>query len=345
MPRRRYRAAVLTMAAVAWAAGPSCSSTSDGDRVGLPNSGPGIGFDDLRYSSTLHRVLVPGGRSGNLVLIDPDHLTATAIGGFATVADFSGGHDDGPTSIDEGKGFLFVTDRTSQKLDVVDTQANSIVGSAAVASNPDYVRFVASTSELWVTEPGNDRIEVFSLSNTMPPVVTNATFIAVNNGPESLVIDSIRGQAYAHRWQSSTVAIDLTGKTIVADWPNGCASSRGIALDEARGFLFVACLEGTTSVLDVAHAGAILSSVAYGSGFDVIGYSASLGHLYLAGSACQCLVTLGVSSAGTLKFLGRNDAPADTHCAVADDVGHAWVCDPKAGALWRVTDPFPGSLP
>src|SRR6266550_4314347 len=151
MPRRRYRTAVLTMAAVALAAGPSCSSTSDGDRVGLPSSGPGIGFDDLRYSSTLHRVLVPGGRSGNLVLIDPDHLTATAIGGFATVPDFSGGHDDGPTSVDEGKGFLFVTDRTSQKLDVVDTRATAIVGSAAVASSPDYVRFVASTSELWVT--------------------------------------------------------------------------------------------------------------------------------------------------------------------------------------------------
>jgi DNA-binding beta-propeller fold protein YncE len=333
------------MTAVAIVAGPGCSSTPDGDRVELPSASPGIGFDDLRYSATLHRVLVPAARSGNLVLIDPDRLNTTAIGGFGTVADFSGGHDDGPTSVDEGQGFLFVTDRTSQRLDVVDTQANAIVGSAALASNPDYVRFVASTNELWVTEPGYGRIEVFSLSAAMPPVATSATFVAVDNGPESLVIDSVRGRAYTHRWQSSTVAIDLKDKTIVADWPNGCASSRGIALDEARALLFVACLEGTTSVLDVAHGGVILSSVAFGSGFDVIGYSASLGHLYLAGSACQCLVTLGVSAAGTLKFLGRNDAPADTHCAVADDAGHAWVCDPKAGALWRVTDPFPRSVP
>src|SRR5207247_1468062 len=49
-----------------------CTSTPAGDRVDLPSGTVGIGFDDLRYSATLHRVLVPGGRSGNLDLIDPD---------------------------------------------------------------------------------------------------------------------------------------------------------------------------------------------------------------------------------------------------------------------------------
>jgi hypothetical protein len=185
---------------------------------------------------------------------------------------------------------------------------------------------------------------VFSLSAETVPALAHAEFIAVTNGPESLVIDTRRGKAYTHRWQSSTVVLDLATRAIIADWPNGCASSRGIALDEARGFLFAACLEGTTFVLDVDHGGAILSSAANGSGFDVIGYSPTLGHLYLAGSACQCLVTLGVSSAGMLSFLDRHDAPAETHCATADDIGHAWVCDPKAGALWRITDSHPSTF-
>jgi hypothetical protein len=48
----------------------------------------------------------------------------------------------------------------------------------------------------------------------------------------------------------------------------------------------------------------------------------------------------GVSSAGALSFLGRYDADKSTHCAAADDVGHAWVCDPDHGRLWRVDDPF-----
>jgi len=322
----------------------ACSTTVPGDHVALPNGSIGIGFDDLRYSTALHRVLVPAGRAGSLDLVDPDTLAVTTIIGFSVVADFNGGHDDGPTSVDEGHGFLFVTDRTSGKLTVVDPSASAIVGSTALASRPDYVRFVATTNELWVTEPGSSQLEVFSLPQADPRTPAHAAFIALNNGPESLVVDNKRGKAYTHRWQTSTVALDLATRMVTTEWPNGCASSRGIALDEEHGWLFVACLEGTTSVLDVDYAGKIISTIAQGSGFDVVGYSSSLGHLYLAGSACQCLITLGISGNGTLSFLGRQDAPADTHCATSDDVGHAWVCAPDSGEVLRVSDSFPRSI-
>jgi DNA-binding beta-propeller fold protein YncE len=350
-PRRRGEAfaircrplgLALGLAAGAFTA--SCKSTVAGDQVNLAGASPGIGFDDLRYSSALHRVLVPAGRSGRLDLIDPERLAVTEIGGFSATPDFSGGHDDGPTSVDEGGGFLFVTDRTSRKIDVVDPRTNAILGAVSLGAEPDYVRFVPSTRELWVTEPGNSQIEIFSMPDTMPPVPTVASSIPVVNGPESLVIDAKRGRAYTYRWQSTTVVLDVTTRAVVEEWPNGCASSRGIALDEARGFLFAACLEGTTSVLDVDHGGHVLSSVAQGSGFDVMGYNPALGHVYLAGSACECLVTLGVSAAGKLSFLARQDAPSDTHCVTADDVGHAWVCDPKHGSLVRVTDSFASTL-
>jgi DNA-binding beta-propeller fold protein YncE len=315
-----------------------------GDHVGLPSSSPGIGFDDLRYSSTLHRVLVPAGRSGRLDLIDPDRMTVTEIAGFSATPEFSGGHDDGPTSVDEAQGFLFVTDRTSKALDVVDTRKSAIVGAVPLGAQPDYVRFVASTRELWVTEPDSSQIEIFAVPAALPPLPAHVASIPVANGPESLVIDAKRNRAYTHRWQSTTVVLDVETRTAVAEWPNGCKASRGIALDEARGFLFAACSEGTTTVLDVDHDGKVLSSIAQGSGFDVMGYNAALGHVYLAGSACQCLVTLGVSAAGKLSLLGRQDAPLGTHCVTADDVGHAWVCDPKHGSLVRVTDVFPRSL-
>jgi hypothetical protein len=322
----------------------SCKSALAGDRVDLPGAAPGIGFDDMQYSKELHRVLVPAGRSGKLALIDPDRLTVTQIGGFGATPDWSGGHDDGPTSVDEGMGVLFVTDRTTRKIDIVDTHTNTIVGAVSLGAQPDYVRFVASKRELWVTEPDSSQLEIFSLSEARPPLPVHVATVAVANGPESLVIDAKRNRAYTHRWKSSTVALDLTTRSPVAEWPNGCTASRGIALDEAHGFLFAACREGTTSVLDVDHGGRILSSIVQGSGFDVIGYNASLGHVYLAGGACRCLVTLGVSDTGKLSFLGRQDAPAETHCATADDVGHAWVCDPKHGALLRVTDGFAPTL-
>jgi hypothetical protein len=90
--------------------------------------------------------------------------------------------------------------------------------------------------------------------------------------------------------------------------------------------------------------GRILSALARGSGFDVMGYNPELGHVYVAGFSCSCLVVLGVSPKGELSFLDRFDAPGSTHCTVADDRGNAWVCDADHGSLWRVHDTARGSL-
>jgi DNA-binding beta-propeller fold protein YncE len=311
--------------------------------VSVPGAGPGIGFDDLRYSTSLHRVLVPSGRAGELALIDPDSSAVTTIGGFSTSTSYDGSHDFGATSVDEGRGLLFVTDRTSQSLVVVDPGARAIVASLPLKAGPDYVRYVAPTGEAWVTEPGASQIEVISVSADPVPQMASVATIPVTNGPESLVIDPQHGRAYTHRWQSTSVVIDVKTRSTVAEWSNGCAASRGLAIDAARGFFFAGCLEGTISVLDAAHGGTVLSSIARGSGFDVIGYNATLGHVYMAGTACACLVVVGVSAAGRLSFLGRFNATSTAHCAAADDRNHAWVCDPNGGRLLRIDDPYPAS--
>ena len=319
-----------------------CGGSPNGTPVKLPGASPGIGFDDLRYSASLHRVLVPAGRSGRLDLVDPDTLAVTSIDGFSAKAAFAGGHDDGPTSVDEAHGKLYVTDRTNRRLLVVDPARSAIVGSVELGAGPDYVRFVETTNELWVTEPAADRIEIFRIAEDGSP--TSSGTIGIENGPESLVIDRKRGRAYTHRWQRSTVVVDVRTRSAVAEWPNACASSRGIALDEARGWLFAACDEGVVSVLDIEHGGKILSTFERGSGYDVIGYDEKLGHLYLAGSSCSCLMILGVTPQGTLRMLERLKAPKSTHCATVDDARHAWVCDPDSGFVWRIDDRHPGTL-
>src|SRR5215469_11520827 len=86
----------------------------------LPNGAGGIGFDDMGFAPSLHKVLVPAGRSGNLDLVDPDTLAVTAIGGFSSASAFGGGHGQGVTSADAGRGLLFATDRDARKLNVID---------------------------------------------------------------------------------------------------------------------------------------------------------------------------------------------------------------------------------
>lgn len=307
--------------------------------VVVPGGEGGIGFDDLRYSAAMRRVLAPGGRSGVIALIDPTSGAVETIGGFSQdAAPFVGGHDFGVTSVDVGRGFIFATDRTAKMLHVVDPNAKKIVSSVKLGASPDYVRYVAKTNELWVAEPSADRLEIFSLSQDAAPVATSVATIAVSNGPESLVIDEKRGRAYTHRWDTTSLSIDLTTRTVVAEWKNGCLASRGIDLDVERGFLFAVCNEGRVTVLDVEHGGAMLGSATNGGGYDVAGYDPKTKHLYAAGGSCMCLSIFAVQDNGSVALASQKPASSETHCVVADDQGHAWVCDPKAGAVVRIGD-------
>jgi hypothetical protein len=214
------------------------------------------------------------------------------------------------------------------------------VGRAKLAGGPDYVRWVEPTRELWVTEPGKKQIEIFALDQRK---LVHKGVIDVPGGPESLVIDATRGRAYTHTWADTSVVIDLVARKELARWRNGCQASRGIALDEKRGWLFVGCDEGRAIALDVTHEGKQLGSAATGKGVDIIAYSPALAHLYVPGGDSATLTILGVTPAGKLELLGSVAVAAGSHCVAADDVGHAYVCDPKQGALLVVTDPYPRS--
>jgi hypothetical protein len=158
--------------------------------------------------------------------------------------------------------------------------AGTVLTSFTLSASPDYLRFVAATTEVWISEPSSSQIEVVAMAPGDPPSLSSVALIGIANGPESLVIDQRAERAYTHRWQSSTVVLDVKTRAIVAEWPNGCAASRGLAVDEQRGFFFAGCLEGTLSVLDTGHDGRVLSSIARGAGFDVIGYNSTLGHVF-----------------------------------------------------------------
>jgi len=318
----------------------SRATTASVTTLPLPGGAAGIGFDDLIFAAGLKKVVVPAGRSGNLDLIDPESHEIITIAGFSAKERFRKGQSEGITSADEGRGLLFATDRTALKLDVVDPGSRVIVAQALLASSPDYVRFVESTGEVWVTEPDAERIEIFTLADSGPPTPVHAGFIPVPGGPESLVIDGTRGRAYTHLWKGLTLAIDTRTRATKEKWPNGCKGSRGIALDRKRGFLFAGCSEGKAVVLGLDRGGATLDSLRYGSGVDIIAYNPQLAHLYLPGASSATMAILGVSAAGRLSLLGTAKTASGAHCVVADDNHQAWVCDPAHGHLLLVYDIF-----
>jgi hypothetical protein len=309
--------------------------------VVLPGGSAGIGFDDLQFSRSLDLLLVPGGRTGNLDLVNPRTASVTSISGFSSSTAYKGGHGEGITSVSEGEGRLYVTDRTTLVLSVADPTSRKIVSQTKLAASPDYVRYVAPTHEIWVTEPDKDQIEIFQLSAEGLAAPRHAALVRVANGPESLVVDATRGRAYTHLWSGTTLALDLKTKAVLARWPNTCQGSRGIALDEKRGLLFVGCGEGKAVVLEVTRDGKVIGSASTGAGVDIIDYDATLHHLYVPGGRSATLSILGVGAGGALTELARLPAAVEGHCVVSDQHGRAYVCDPKGGRLLVFKDDFP----
>ena len=262
----------------------------------------------------MKRILVPAGRTGRLVVIDPATKAAsTSIAGFSSSASFQGGHGEGTTSaaeLDGNAGLVVATDRGSRTLKVVDAKRSAIVGSVKLAAAPDYVRVVPAAREVWVTEPSRKQIEVFRAG--AGATLSHVTNIAVPDGPESLVIDASRRRAYSHTWTDQTFAIDLETHKLLSTWRNGCRQSRGIALDEQRGLLFAGCAEGKATVVDLRASKVVVGADA-GADVDSIGFAATLGHLYVPGAGSADVWIFGVSSAGKLALLGKVATAADAH--------------------------------
>ena len=192
------------------------------------------------------------------------------------------------------------------------------------------MRFVPDTNEVWVTEPSAERIEVFILPDQGTPFPTHSGFIAIPGGPESLAI--AHGQAFTHLWRGTTLAIDLRTRKIVGRWTNGCKGSRGIAVDEKRGFVFAGCDEGKVSVLDL-KSGKLLGEASSGAGVDVIAYDQKLAHVYLPGADSGTIAIVGISSSGAAMVLKTAETVEGAHCVTADDRDQVYVCDPAHGKI------------
>jgi YVTN family beta-propeller protein len=321
----------------------ACAQPFKGQSIAIADDGKGIGFDDLRYSPSLHRVLVPAGRTGTLVLIDPSTHQRTAVTRLSLEAAYGGGHGVGTTSVDEGEGALYAIDRTSNEVVIIDPAARRVIARAKLGGSPDYVRYVAPTRELWVTEPDSDRIEVFSISPKRDALESVAS-IPVPGGPESLVIDAAGGRAFTHLWSGTSIVLDLRSRVISAKWPNRCNSSRGIAYDAGSHFLFAGCAEGKAVVMDAAHGGAVLAVASAGDGVDIIDYDPVRRHLYVPGGRSATMTIFSVAANGALAPLAITPTVRGAHC-VTTDGKDAYVCDPDGGRVLVIHDSFPAAKP
>lgn len=308
--------------------------------INIPGGGHGIGFDDIGYAAALHRVMIPAGATGNLVLIDPKTSDLTVIHGVSTPDTDTKAkhHREGTTSAIYAEGYLFASDHDPAEVVAIDPHSRKVIGRTPLESGPDYVRYVARTHEIWVTEPDKQQIQVFKLSVAAKPKLTPETVIHIAGGPESLEIDDARNRAYSNLWKSKTVEMELSTHKVLAEWPNTCKGSRGLALDEAHDHVFVACTKGKVVTLAPTEHGKVIASAPAGAGIDIISYSPRLHHLYVPGARAATLTVFDASASGALKPIAVYQTAKRAHCVTDDNHGHVFVCDPHAGAILKIDD-------
>src|SRR5262249_23506947 len=70
-----------------------------------------------------------------------------------------------------GEGYVFAADRSHSTVNVIDPKLHKVVASATLEMEPDIVRYVPATHEVWVTEedPQKGQVEIltFSVSGTV----------------------------------------------------------------------------------------------------------------------------------------------------------------------------------
>jgi hypothetical protein len=305
----------------------------------LPGGSGGVGLDDMRYSATLSLLLVPAGRTGNLDFLDPSSEALSSIGGFSTSATYSGNAAFGVTSADEGDDVVFATDRTSLALVSIDPTRRVVTATLTLAATPGYVRYVATTNEVWVSEPSAKQIEVIARSaEDGGPGLSHAATIPVG-GAESLEIDPSAGLAFTNT-ATSTITIDVASRSVVGmPAPNGCNSARGLAVDAVNGWVLVGCNEGRLVVLD-ERTGAMRGTVTTGGGVDRIAYDVKSVRAYVPSPAAASVAVVALSSSGVPKVLGSVQATSDAHCIVTPGAGQIFICVPSKGEISYLYDPF-----
>src|SRR5438128_274446 len=317
----------------------------------LPGATGAVALDYFAYDRSTEKLWVPASNTGSVDVIDEKTDAATQVTGFRTGEIERRGRKItvGPTAASIGDGVVYIGDRGDATLCVIDAKTLARGECVSLASSstdgkitPDGVVYVAATRELWITtRPASagdaaaaKSLQIFDASN--PSHLKWKTKIPLDGLAEGYAVDNGRGLFYTNVEDTgTTVAIDVRTHKVVAKWNIRSADLGGLALDTARGFLFVACGDHVVN-LDAAHDGKILDSIQTGAGLDNIDYSAEKKIIYAAASQAATLTIAEVGDDGKFHLKATVPAVKGARSVVAAKDEAAYLIDPAEGRILKL---------
>jgi DNA-binding beta-propeller fold protein YncE len=311
--------------------------------VALPGgSEAGISMDYIAFDPATGFVWVPAGNTGAVDVVDTATGKVTSIPGFAT-AEMQAASTKrvvGPSSVTVGKGVVYIGNRGDSSVTLVNSRTLASGTSVKLDSMPDGLAYVAATKEVWVTTPRDKSIRVLDATS-----LAEKAKLPFDGNPEGFAVDAARGRFYTNLEDKDlTLAIDLKTHKTVATWKPACGEEgpHGLALDERAGLLFVAC-STRVEALDVAHDGAVVSSVDTGDGVDSIDYAPSTHLVYVAAAKAAKLTVARVDAHGKLTVVAQVPTRTGARNGVVGNRGVVYLAHSRLAALNELVVLSPGA--
>ena len=301
----------------------------------LPGApGDGLTLDYLAVDRGRKRVWVPAAGTGKVVVIDADTRAVHAIEGFKTAEVERNGRKRivGPSSATIGDGVVYVGNRADSSVCAIDAATLARGGCITLDSPPDGVAYIASKKEVWVTTPRDQSITVLDVASPKAPKAAGR--IALEGDPEGYAVDDA-GRFFFTNYEDKdkTLRISTATRKVTATWEPRCgeAGPRGLALNDDRRFLVVACTDHL-QVLAAAD-GQALGSLPTGAGVDNLDFLPSRHAVYAAASGAATLTVATLDDKGALRATAPVPTAKGARNAVVTDDGTVWIADGPEGKV------------
>ena len=285
-------------------------------------SAAGISMDYIVFDPATHSLWVPAGNTGAVDVVDVKDGSVRQIGSLPTAEVTTGERKRvvGPSSASVGDGWVYVGNRGDSSVCAFDQRTLARGACHKLDAMPDAVVYVAPTKEVWVTTPRDNSIRVLDAAK-----LDEKAKLGFDGSPEGYSVD-------AHRFYTNledkdrTLAIDLQTRKTAATWKPNCGEDgpRGLRVDAAAGQLFVACT-ARVEVLDLAHDGAVLSTLDTGDGVDDFDYAPATHLLYIGAAKAGQLTIARVDAHGKLTLVSTVKTPQGARNPVVTEGGVVYL--------------------